>query len=154
VLVIDEAQAMPEETIEALRLLTNLETESTRLLQVVLFGQPELDKLLQRQSLRQLQQRIIFQYRLAPLNKASVAQYLRHRLAQAGYSGGDLFTPLALRLISRSSGGIPRLVNIIAHKTLLCAWGQGDRQVSRWHVMQAIRDTDSARLPNLLMRWL
>jgi MSHA biogenesis protein MshM len=79
VLVIDEAQAMPEETIEALRLLTNLETESTRLLQVVLFGQPELDKLLQRQSLRQLQQRIIFQYRLAPLNKASVAQYLRHR---------------------------------------------------------------------------
>jgi MSHA biogenesis protein MshM len=154
VLVIDEAQAMPEETIEALRLLTNLETESTRLLQVVLFGQPELDVLLQRQSLRQLQQRIIFQYRLAPLDKASVAQYLRHRLAQAGYNGGDLFAPPALRLISRSSGGIPRLVNIIAHKALLCAWGQGDRQVSRWHVMQAIRDTDSARLPNLLMRWL
>jgi len=154
VLVIDEAQAMPEETIEALRLLTNLETESTRLLQVVLFGQPELDELLQRQSLRQLQQRIIFQYRLEPLDKASVAQYLRHRLAQAGYNGGNLFSPPALRLISRSSGGIPRLVNIIAHKALLSAWGQGDRQVSRWHVMQAIRDTDSARLPNLLTRWL
>ncbi|WP_018403726.1 ExeA family protein [Marinobacter gelidimuriae] len=154
VLVIDEAQAMPEETIEALRLLTNLETESTRLLQVVLFGQPELDELLQRQSLRQLQQRIVFQYRLAPLDKASVAQYLRHRLALAGYNGGNLFSPPALRLISRSSGGIPRLVNIIAHKALLSAWGQGDRQVSRWHVMQAIRDTDSARLPNLLTRWL
>jgi len=154
VLVIDEAQAMPEETIEALRLLTNLETESTRLLQVVLFGQPELDELLQRQSLRQLQQRIIFQYRLEPLSKVSVAQYLRHRLAQAGYNGGDLFTPPALRLIARSSAGIPRLVNIIAHKALLSAWGQGDRQVRRRHVMQAIRDTASARLPNLLMRWL
>jgi len=154
VLVIDEAQTMPEETIEALRLLTNLETESTRLLQVVLFGQPELDELLQRQSLRQLQQRIVFQYRLAPLDKVSVAQYLRHRLAQAGYNGGDLFTPPALRLIARSSAGIPRLVNIIAHKALLSAWGQGDRQVRRWHVTQAIRDTASARLPNLLMRWL
>ena len=94
------------------------------------------------------------QYRLAPLDKVSVAQYLRHRLAQAGYNGGDLFAPSALRLISRASGGIPRLVNIIAHKALLSAWGRGDRQVSRWHVMQAIRDTDSARLPNLLMRWL
>jgi MSHA biogenesis protein MshM len=154
VLVIDEAQAMPEETIEALRLLTNLETESTRLLQVVLFGQPELDQILQRDSMRQLRQRITFQYRLAPLDKVSVAQYLRHRLSQAGYNGGDLFAPSALRLISRSSGGIPRLVNIIAHKSLLSAWGRGDQQVSRWHVMQAVRDTDSARVPNLLVRWL
>jgi len=154
VLVIDEAQAMPEETIEALRLLTNLETESTRLLQVVLFGQPELDELLKRDSLRQLRQRITFQYRLAPLDKVLVAQYLRHRLAQAGYNGGDLFSASALRLITRSSGGIPRLVNIIAHKALLAAWGKGDRQVSRSHVMQAIRDTDSAQVPNLLVRWL
>jgi len=154
VLVIDEAQAMPEDTIEALRLLTNLETESIRLLQVVLFGQPELDELLKRESLRQLRQRITFQYRLAPLDKVLVAQYLRHRLAQAGYNGGDLFTPSALRLVTRSSGGIPRLVNIIAHKSLLAAWGKGDRQVSRAHVMMAIRDTDSAQVPNLLVRWL
>ncbi len=154
VLVIDEAQAMPEETIEALRLLTNLETESVRLLQVVLFGQPELDELLRRESLRQLQQRITFQYRLAPLDKVLVAQYLRHRLAQAGYNGGDLFTPSSLRLITRASGGIPRLVNIIAHKALLAAWGRGDRLVSRPHVMQAIKDTESAQVPNLLVRWL
>jgi MSHA biogenesis protein MshM len=154
VLVIDEAQAMPEKTIEALRLLTNLETESTRLLQVVLFGQPELDDLLKRESLRQLRQRITFQYRLAPLDKVLVAQYLRHRLAQAGYNGGDLFSSPALRLITRSSGGIPRLVNIIAHKSMLAAWGKGDRQVSRRHVMMAIRDTDSAQVPNLLVRWL
>lgn len=154
VLVIDEAQAMPEPTIEALRLLTNLETESTRLLQVVLFGQPELDTLLQRDSLRQLRQRITFQYRLAPLDRMSVAQYMRHRLAQAGYNGGELFAPSALRLITRSSGGIPRLVNILAHKALLAAWGRGDQQVGRWHVMQAIRDTESAQPPGLLARWL
>lgn len=154
VLVIDEAQAMPEPTIEALRLLTNLETESTRLLQVVLFGQPELDTLLQRDSLRQLRQRITFQYRLAPLDRMSVAQYMRHRLAQAGYNGGELFAPSALRLITRSSGGIPRLVNILAHKALLAAWGRGDQQVGRWHVMQAIRDTESAQAPGLLARWL
>jgi MSHA biogenesis protein MshM len=154
VLVIDEAQAMPEDTIEALRLLTNLETESIRLLQVVLFGQPELDELLKRESLRQLRQRITFQYRLAPLDKVLVAQYLRHRLAQAGYNGGDLFTPSALRLVTRSTGGIPRLVNIIAHKSMLAAWGKGDRQVARAHVMMAIRNTDSAQMPNPLVRWL
>ena len=154
VLVIDEAQAMPEPTIEALRLLTNLETESTKLLQVVLFGQPELDQLLGKDSLRQLRQRITFQYHLKPLDRASVAQYLRHRLAQAGYNGGELFAPGALKLIARSSGGIPRLVNILAHKGLLAAWGQGARQVGRVHVLSAIRDTDSAIRPGLIGRWL
>ncbi|MCM0610890.1 AAA family ATPase [Marinobacter sediminum] len=154
VLVIDEAQAMPEETIEALRLLTNLETESVRLLQIVLFGQPELDALLQKDSLRQLRQRVTFHYRLEPLDKTSVAQYLRHRLAQAGYNGGDLFSPGALRLITRSSGGIPRLVNILSHKAMLSAWGTGERLITRHHVMQAVRDTESARSPGLLARWL
>lgn len=154
VLVIDEAQAMPEQTIEALRLLTNLETESTRLLQVVLFGQPELDLLLGRDSLRQLRQRITFAHRLAPLDRASVAQYLRHRLAQAGYNGGELFAPAALRVMTRSSGGIPRLVNILAHKSMLAAWGRGDRQVGRSHVLMAVRDTESARPPGLMARWL
>lgn len=154
VLVIDEAQAMPEATIEALRLLTNLETESIRLLQVVLFGQPELDTLLNQDSLRQLKQRITFQYRLAPLDRASVAQYLRHRLAQAGYNGDELFAPAALNVITRASGGIPRLLNILAHKSLLAAWGRGDRKVGRWHVLQAVRDTDSAHSLGLLGRWL
>ncbi len=154
VLVIDEAQAMPEATIEALRLLTNLETESTRLLQVVLFGQPELDSLLNQPSLRQLKQRITFQHQLAPLDRASVAQYLRHRLAQAGYNGDDLFAPAALKVITRASGGIPRLLNILAHKSMLAAWGRGDRKVGRWHVLQAVRDTDSAQPLGLLGRWL
>lgn len=154
VLVIDEAQAMPEETIEALRLLTNLETESIRLLQVVLFGQPELDALLRKDSLRQLRQRITFQYRLAPLSRSSVAHYLRHRLAQAGYNGGDLFDTAAVRLLTQASGGIPRLINILAHKAMLAAWGRGDRGVHRRHVIQAVRDTDSARSPGLLARWI
>lgn len=154
VLVIDEAQAMPEATIEALRLLTNLETESTRLLQVVLFGQPELDALLNRDSLRQLKQRITFHYRLAPLDRESVAQYLRHRLSLAGYNGADLFRPGALKVITRASGGIPRLVNVLAHKSLLAAWGNGDRQVERRHVLSAVNDTESARSPGLLARWL
>jgi len=154
VLVIDEAQAMPEDTIEALRLLTNLETESVRLLQVVLFGQPELDQLLRRESLRQLRQRITFSHHLAPLDRPSVAQYLRHRLARAGYNGTDLFAPAALRLMTRSSGGIPRLVNILAHKSMLAAWGRGERRVNRNHVLMAVRDTESARQPGLIGRWL
>lgn len=154
VLVIDEAQAMPEETIEALRLLTNLETESTRLLQIVLFGQPELDTTLSKDSLRQLRQRITFQTRLQPLNRDSVSQYLRHRLSQAGYNGSDLFTPAALRVIWRASGGIPRLVNVLAHKAMLAAWGQGDRLVSRRHALLAVRDTESARSLGLFGRWL
>src|SRR5690606_31220795 len=154
VLVIDEAQAMPEETIEALRLLTNLETESTRLLQIVLFGQPELDALLAKDSLRQLRQRITFQSRLQPLTRDAVRQYLRHRLAQAGYNGTDLFAPAALKMIWRASGGIPRLVNVLAHKSLLAAWGQGDRLVGRKHALLAIKDTESVRSLGLWERWL
>ncbi|WP_166266182.1 ExeA family protein [Marinobacter caseinilyticus] len=153
VLVIDEAQAMPESTIEALRLLTNLETENARLLQVVLFGQPELDTMLNRPSLRQLKQRITFQYRLDALDKASVDQYLRHRLSQAGYNGAELFGPAALRLIARASGGIPRLLNILAHKSLLAAWGRGDLRVDRWHVKQAIQDTESAYRSGWIGSW-
>lgn len=145
ILVIDEAQSMPEETIESLRLLTNLETERTKLLQVVLFGQPELDTLLDRPSLRQLKQRITFQQRLQPLDRPAVVQYLQHRLAQAGYNGPPLFESTAIRMISRASGGIPRLVNILAHKALLAAWGRGDRSIGRWHVRQAIRDTESVQ---------
>jgi MSHA biogenesis protein MshM len=145
---------MPEETIEALRLLTNLETESTRLLQIVLFGQPELDTTLSKDSLRQLRQRITFQTRLQPLNRDSVSQYLRHRLSQAGYNGSDLFAPAALRVIWRASGGIPRLVNVLAHKAMLAAWGRGDRLVNRRHALLAVRDTESARSLGLFGRWL
>lgn len=155
VLVIDEAQALPEATIEALRLLSNLETESARLLQIVLFGQPELDAMLARPSLRQLLQRITFSHRLQPLDSDAVEQYLTHRLNQAGYNGGRLFEKSALRLLARGSGGIPRLVNILAHKSMLSAFGGGERRIRRIHVKRAILDTESVRRPAFLwMPWL
>lgn len=151
VLVIDEAQAMPVETLEALRLLTNLETESRKLLQVVLFGQPELDELLARPELRQLSQRITFQHRLETLAPEAVGAYLQHRLIQAGWNGGRLFRPAAVRLISRASGGTPRLINILAHKALIVAYGRGEREITGRHVRQAIQDTGSVvRRPGVL----
>ena len=151
VLVIDEAQAMPTDTIEALRLLTNLETESKKLLQVVLFGQPELDHMLSQDNLRQLKQRITFQEYLRPLGKDGVSQYVQHRVGLAGYNGPGLFHPQALKLIAKSSGGVPRLINILAHKSLLSAFGEGDERVLAKHVQRAVKDTESARP---LTRWL
>ncbi len=145
VLVIDEAQAIARETLEAIRLLTNLETERSKLLQIVLLGQPELDRLLSQPSLRQLKQRITFSHRLQPLGESSVGRYLMHRLSSAGYNGPDLFTPAALRLIWRGSGGVPRLLNILAHKSLMSAFGQGVRIVEREHVERAIEDTEGSQ---------
>jgi MSHA biogenesis protein MshM len=154
VLIVDEAQAMPEETIEALRLLTNLETESEKLFQVVLLGQPELDTLLAQQSLRQLKQRITFSCRLHPLADDAVELYLQQRATRAGYNGLSLFSKKAVRLLSESSAGIPRLVNILAHKALMSAYGKGDVTVSAFHVMRAIDDTEGVTLPNHYQQWL
>jgi MSHA biogenesis protein MshM len=141
VVCLDEAQAMPQETLEALRLLTNLETEKRKLLQVVLFGQPELDKRLAHQSVRQLRQRITFQYRLAALTPDEVDHYLAHRLRVAGYHGNRLFLRGAVRRLHRASRGVPRLINIMAHKSLLLAFGEGLQQVLPRHVRTAAADT-------------
>jgi len=141
VLVVDEAQAMPRETLEALRLLSNLETEKRKLLQVVLLGQPELDELLRREDLRQLTQRIVFSEKLRPFNTQGVAAYLRHRLRASGRPKVNLFSPVAIWLLARASGGIPRLINILAHKSLLCAYGRRDKTIGGWHVAKAVRDT-------------
>lgn len=145
VLCLDEAQAMPLETMEALRLLTNLETEKRKLLQIVLFGQPELDDKLDQASVRQLKQRISFHYRLGELGSAELEAYVAHRLAIAGYAGEKLFTKKAMRLLYRASGGVPRLVNILAHKAMLLAYGQGRIQVEAAHVRAAVADTPAAR---------
>ena len=147
VLIVDEAQAMPEETIEALRLLTNLETESEKLFQVVLFGQPELDQLLSRPSLRQLLQRITFSCRLNVLSVEAVTHYLEQRASKAGYEGLSLFLPAAAKLIAKASGGVPRLVNILAHKSLMSAYGRGDSTIKKVHVIKAIEDTEGVNLP-------
>ena len=145
VLCLDEAQAMPVETLEALRLLTNLETEKRKLLQVILFGQPELDQKLEGESVRQLKQRITFQYCLTALRRDEVDQYLVHRLRGAGVRGDRLFTPLASRLVHRWSGGVPRLINVIAHKAMLLAFGEGEQRVRPAHVRQAVADTPAAQ---------
>jgi MSHA biogenesis protein MshM len=141
---LDEAQAMPLESIEALRLMTNLETEKRKLLQVVLFGQPELDERLKQNSVRQLRQRISFQHQLLGLHRDEIDRYVRHRLAVAGYKGETLFNKSAVRLLHRVSGGTPRLINIIAHKALLLAYGEGRQQILPNHIRSAADDTPEA----------
>jgi MSHA biogenesis protein MshM len=152
VVCLDEAQAMPLETLEALRLLTNLETEKRKLMQVVLFGQPELDEKLADPSVRQLRQRITFEYHLGALTKPELLLYLAHRLRVAGYSGPPLFTRGAVNALYASTGGLPRLINILAHKSLLLVFGEGGHEVGRRHVKLAAKDTPSARRRRL--RWL
>ena len=144
VLCMDETQAMPLATLETVRLLTNLETEKRKLMQVVLFGQPELDRNLSSESVRQLRQRITFQYVLKALGRKEVADYVAHRLTIAGYSGEALFAPRALTELHAASRGVPRLVNILAHKSLLTLYGEGGRRVEHRHVRSAVEDTPSA----------
>jgi MSHA biogenesis protein MshM len=144
VVCLDEAQAMPIETLEALRLLSNLETEKRKLLQVVLFGQPELNEKLAQESVRQLRQRIVFQFELQALSREEMEYYIAHRLSVAGYSGGTLFSKSALNALYRASGGTPRLVNIVAHKSLLLVFGEGKQQVEARHIELAAKDTPAA----------
>lgn len=142
---LDEAQAMPLDTLESLRLLTNLETEKRKLLQVVLFGQPELNENLQEKRVRQLAQRITFHYELPPMSREEVAYYLGYRLHVAGYRGGPLFTPDAIQRLHWAGRGIPRLINILAHKTLMLAYGEGRLEILDKDVRTAVRDTPAAR---------
>ncbi len=145
VLLIDEAQALPDDTLEALRLLTNLETERSKLLQVVLFGQPELDHVLGQERFRQLRQRITFSYRLKQLEGEQIERYLNHRLSVAGYNGPALFERAALRLLAQGTRGVPRLINIVAHKALMVGFGKGQRRISRSFVQRALDDTEGVQ---------
>ena len=142
VLIIDEAQALPASTLETVRLLTNLETEQRKLLQVVLFGQPELDRRLAMPQFRQLRQRITYSCRLEPLDRRGVADYIAHRLERAGGRAG-LFAPRAVKRIARASDGVPRLVNVLADKALLSAYGRGRPRVEASDVGRAIGDTEA-----------
>jgi MSHA biogenesis protein MshM len=143
VLIIDEAQALPDDCLEAVRLLTNLETEEKKLLQVVLFGQPELDVKLNQHSLRQLKQRITFSYGLKSLDKNQIDLYICHRLARAGYTYGMIFSKGAKKHLYRASAGLPRLLNVLCHKALLVAYGRGLYQVDTRSMKRAIADTES-----------
>ena len=148
VLCMDESQAMSLETLEALRLLTNLETEKRKLMQVVLFGQPELDRKLASASIRQLLQRITFQHHMRGLEENEVGAYVSHRLAVAGFTGRALLSAAALRTLHRTSRGIPRLVNVLMHKAMLLAYGEGRWSVERRDLRSAAFDTPAAaRVP-------
>jgi MSHA biogenesis protein MshM len=143
IICLDEAQAMPIETLEALRLITNLETEKRKLLQVIIFGQPELNKKLDHPSIRQLKQRITFQYHLTPMNPDQLGKYLKHRMIVAGHPDGQVFNTAAVRTLSRYSGCTPRLVNILANKSLLSAYADRRVAVLKKDVDLAAADTES-----------
>ena len=138
-LLIDEAQHLSAEVLEQLRLLTNLETDEAKLLQVVLIGQPELQQLLRQPLLRQLAQRITARYHLLPLSCEDVDAYVRFRLQVAGCVQ-PIFTPAAIRALHRLSGGIPRIINLIAERALLGAYAEGEGKISDSIVVQAAYD--------------
>lgn len=144
VVCLDEAQAIPAQTLEALRLLSNLETEKRKLLLVVLFGQPELDAKLSQPDVRQLLQRITFHYNLSALSAKETEYYVAHRLRVAGYVGDRLFDRGAAAALYRATRGVPRLINIVAHKAMLAAYGEGSHYVAARHVRRAVKDTPAA----------
>lgn len=142
VVLIDEAHAMPAETLEEIRLLSNLETNRHKLLQLVLFGQPELNDVLARPDMRQLKERITHNFGLAPLLRDDISQYLDFRMRAAGYRGPSVFAPQALKMIERSSLGLTRRINILADKALLAAFSSGSHQIGPKEVQAAIRDSE------------
>jgi type II secretory pathway predicted ATPase ExeA/septal ring-binding cell division protein DamX len=141
VALIDEAHAMPLATLEEIRLLSNLETGTEKLLQIVLFGQPELDAHLALPHMRQLKERITHGFTLAPLPPREIRDYLNFRLRAAGYHGPDLFSAEALRIIADASEGLTRRINIFADKTLLAAFAAGTHTVTGDHARAAVNDT-------------
>lgn len=143
VLIIDEAQAMPRDTLEALRLISNLETGKRKLIQIILLGQPELDELLARQDMRQLNQRIAYQAHLQVMDRVDSMSYIATRIQIAG---GDehLICPAAKEQLFRFSKGNPRVLNILADKALMCAFSEGEKEVSKLSVLAAASDSKAA----------
>lgn len=140
VVLIDEAHAMPAESLEEIRLLSNLESNRHKLLQIVLFGQPELDARLAQTEMRQLKERITHNFALEPLKRNDIASYLMFRMRAAGYHGPDLFTANAIQLIAKASEGLTRRINILADKALLSAFAQGNHQIDQREAKAAVHD--------------
>jgi general secretion pathway protein A len=136
-LIIDEAQDLAGETLEQVRLLSNLETDTQKLLQIILIGQPELDAKLASPALRQLRQRITVHWRLGPLSAAETREYVNHRLRVAAGTERALFSASALREIHRRSAGVPRVANVLCDRALLAAWADEVPEVSRQLVRRA-----------------
>ncbi|MEB2346965.1 MAG: AAA family ATPase [Deltaproteobacteria bacterium] len=141
-LIIDEAQGLAPDTLEQIRLLSNLETETEKLIQILLLGQPELDAMLESEDLRQLRQRIAVRWRLAPLSREEAGEYVRHRLrVSAGADRDHLFSEGAVREVFRRSHGVPRVVNLLCDRALLAAFSDGAPLVEAAHVARAARET-------------
>ncbi|MDP3069324.1 MAG: AAA family ATPase [Opitutaceae bacterium] len=143
VLIIDEAQNLTFEVLEQIRLLSNLETDKQKLLQIVLMGQPELKQMLARDELRQLRQRILVHYELRQLTPTDLAHYIQHRLTLAGGNGRPTFTRWALRALHRRSAGIPRILNNLCDKAMLSAFIRDSDEVNFWDVRRAAREADT-----------
>ncbi|HYN26896.1 MAG TPA: AAA family ATPase, partial [Burkholderiales bacterium] len=147
VVFVEESQGMPIPTLEEVRLLSNLETKQHKLLQIVLFGQPELDENLRQPQIRQLRERITHSFTLLPLDQSDVRAYLTFRLQAAGYHGPDLFSRRVIAYLTRASGGLTRRVNLVADKALLAAFAEGTHNVTLRHVKAAVRDSEFSDLP-------
>ena len=152
VLIVDEAQNLSTQTLEQVRLLTNLETATTKLLQIILIGQPELRELLDQPELRQLAQRITGRYHLNPLSREETAGYVKHRMRIAGATA-EVFTPSALREVHRLSGGIPRVINVICDRALLGAFTQEDHRAGAGLVRQAASEVYGRPVPAPWLKW-
>ena len=142
VLIIDEAQDLTDDLLEQVRLLSNLETDNRKLLQIILFGQPELRERLNHHRLRQLRQRITVRYHLSPLNRQEVMAYVRHRLHVSGGNGTPYFTRPALWRVYRYSRGIPRLVNAVCDKALLAGFVKQQKRIDYRMVGEAVRELE------------
>ena len=145
VLLIDEAHAMPKETLEEIRLLSNLESGHHKLLQIVLFGQPEIDEQLGAADMRQLKERITHSFRLEPMIRSDIESYIDFRMRAAGYKGPNVFSPAAIRLIATASEGLTRRINILSDKSLLAAFAGNTHGVTAKEARAAVRDSDFFR---------
>ena len=145
VLFVEEAQSMPIETLEEIRLLSNLETEHSKLLQMVLFGQPELDEKLKQAEIRQLKERITHSFYLEPFAPNDTLEYLNFRLRNVGYRGPDVFNQKTANAIEKYSGGLTRRINILADKALMASFSEGGHEVTVKHVKAGAIDSDFAK---------
>ncbi len=153
VVLIDEAHAMPLETLEEIRLLSNLESNRHKLLHIVLFGQPELEGHLALPNMRQIKERIIHSFKLEPLVREDVTQYIEFRMRAAGYKGPSLFSRGALKIISQTSEGLTRRVNILSDKALLAAFADGTHEITVKHARAAVRDSEFKRSARVSSMW-
>lgn len=154
VLFVEEAQGMPLETLEEIRLLSNLETDENKLLQIILFGQPELDQNLAQQSIRQLRERITHNFNLEPLTQQEIHTYLNFRMREVGYTGPELINSTVAKKVELHSEGLLRRINIIADKILLSAFAEGTHNLSPKHVTAAVNDSTFGQEAPRQARWL